>query len=224
MTPVLITLLMVTPTASSAVTPLCGTSPVAAIQLDHRDLAVVDTLEALYRTGRDFATFYEVAEGRREVLVETYERASVPPDLVARTVAAGGPWRILAVAMDGCSDSVNSLPYLARLVEAADNIDLRIIDSKVGRFLMDQRQTPDGRAATPTILLLDAAGREVGCWIERPAALQQWMDEHRETLTDDALFEGKMAWYREDAGKETLREIVELIERAARGEGAACAV
>ena len=213
MTPILITLLMATPTASTAVTPLCGNAPVAA----------PDTLEALYQTGRDFATFYEAAEGRREVLVGTYERASVPPDLVARILAAGGPWRILAVAMDGCSDSVNSLPYLARLVEAADNLDLRIIDSRVGRFLMDERPTPDGRAATPTILLLDASGREVGCWIERPAALQQWMDEHRETLADDALFEGKMAWYREDAGRETLREIVELVERAARGEGAACA-
>ncbi len=87
---------------------------------------------------------------------------------------------------------------------------------------MEAHRTPDGRPATPTVILLDAEYREAGCWIERPTELQTWWIENERTLDDDERFRRKMAWYDEDAGASTLHEVVEMLERARSG-ATACA-
>ena len=46
------------------------------------------------------------------------------------------------VAVDSCSDSVNTIPYLARLVEMVDGFDMRVVNSRVGRKVMEDHPTP----------------------------------------------------------------------------------
>jgi len=46
---------------------------------------------------------------------------------------------------------------------------LRIIGSDVGRAIMNAHRTPDGRAATPTVLLIDADFTEIVKLMERAA-------------------------------------------------------
>jgi hypothetical protein len=77
--------------------------------------ATDSTLVALYERGQDFATFYAAARARRELWVRNWEQGRVPADALARARALPGRWRILAVALDACSDSVNTIPFLARL-------------------------------------------------------------------------------------------------------------
>lgn len=171
------------------------------------------TLEELYRSGTTFPDFLAAATNRRELWHSNWTRAAVPDVLLTRARAVPGHWRILAVAVDGCSDSVNTIPYIAKLVELVDGLELRIVDSKQGREVMEAHRTPDGRAATPTVLLLRDDWSEAGAWVERPSHLQNWYIENRDTLESGALFEQKMKWYDEDAGAETVREIVEMLER-----------
>lgn len=82
---------------------------------------------------------------------------------------------------------------------------------------MESHRTSDGRAATPTVILLDASYAEAGCWIERPAVLQQWFDSSKEALAEAELYRQKYEWYDRDAGQETVREMIELLEAAAEG-------
>jgi hypothetical protein len=177
-----------------------------------------DELRALYESGVDYATFLDEAQRRRDLWVSNTQRASVPDALRARASAVRGTWYLLAVSIDGCSDSVNTIPYIARLAELVDGLELRIVDSTVGRPLMMAHPTRDDRAATPTVLLLDAAWNEVGCFIERPDPLQTWYQANKSSLDSDELFERKMAWYDEDAGATTVREIVEMLEAASAGK------
>jgi hypothetical protein len=196
--------------AASSV-PSCGPapSPVRA-----------DSLEALYRGGVPFADFLAGARARRQLWQENWGRAQVPAELLERARAIPGTWRLLAVSVDGCSDSVSTIPFIAKLVEQVDSLDMRVIGNVAGRPLMEAHRTPDGRPATPTLILLDARGAEAGCWIERPAPLQAWYLENQKTLESRDLIARKMEWYRTDAGVTTLREIVEMLEAAARGEPA----
>ncbi len=175
-------------------------------------------LETLYRSGLAFGAFLDQADRRREMWIAHYETGQAPPSLIERARAVGGTWRLLAIAEDWCSDSVNTIPFLALLSERVPGLDLRIIDSEAGRALMQAHRTPDGRAATPTVILLDAEYRKAGCWVERPAELQAWALEHRPRLDDREFLRRKMSWYREDGGRSTVREIVELLERAAGGQ------
>jgi hypothetical protein len=144
----------------------------------------------------------------------------VPDALLTRARAVAGPWKVLVVAVDGCSDSVNTIPYLARLASQLIGVEMRIVGSDVGRAIMDAHKTPDGRGATPTVLLLDANYQERGCFIERPRELQSWILDQKGKLSDNEVFDRKMRWYDDDKGDKTLRDFVDVMERAARGQPA----
>lgn len=203
MTPVFLAIVLSSPASPCAAPALSGLP--------------ASTLEELYRAGQTFADFLDAAEARRPLWLDNWSRAEVPAGLLERAQALTGSWRLLAVAVDGCSDSVNTIPFIAKLVEQVGNIDMRIIDIDVGQPLMETHRTPDGRAATPTLILIDAVGQETGCWVERPATLQHWVLENPEGLSRRDLVSRKMEWYYEDAGATTLTEIVAMIEAAERG-------
>lgn len=182
--------------------------------LQPRILALgADSLEQLYRRGRTWEQFYGAVNARKALWVENVEGAELPEGLVARARVAGGQWRFLVVAIDSCSDSANTIPYLAALVRQVEGLDMRIVDPSLGRWVMEAHRTSDGRAATPTVLLLDERFRERGCFIERPQALRRLLA----ALDPDEHFERKMTWYREDRGLSAVSDLVELIEAAARG-------
>jgi len=178
---------------------------------------VSDDLEELYRSAISFSEFIEDAESRRDQWIQNYREASIAAEMVARIRALEGKWRILAVAEDWCSDSVSTIPFLALLAEEAPNLELRIIDSDVGKAVMESHRSPDGRPATPTVLILDEDYEETGCWVERPAELQAWALDARPKLRDTEFLARKTSWYEEDAGASTVREIVEVLEGAASG-------
>jgi hypothetical protein len=180
-------------------------------------LAATDSLAALYQTGVTWDQFFAAAKARKETWRDNYDRGAPDQTAADRAKAVGGSWRILAVAEDWCGDSANSVPYLARLVEQVPSLELRIVNSKAGRWVMERYRTPDGRAATPTIVILDGEGNPVGCLVERSAKLRAWVSEEKPKLSDDQFQEKKLAWYQEDRGRATVDEIVELLELAAAG-------
>lgn len=175
------------------------------------------TLEALYASGQTWDAFLGNARARRELWVRNATQVAIPADAVARARTVPGRWRFLVVAVDACSDSVNTIPFLAQLVAASPGLELRIITPDAGRTVTRSRRTPDGRAATPTVIILADDGSEAGCWIERPAALQAAAMAARAGGGTPEFAEQKAAWYAADAGRSTLDELVTLLERAAAG-------
>lgn len=174
----------------------------------------------LFASGTPFAEFLSKAVQRKEQWHANYEKAAVPDALLARAARVTGTWNVLVVAVDSCSDSVSTIPYIAKLVESMPNVTLRIVDSKAGKEVMEQHRTPDDRAATPTLILLDSAYVERGCWIERPRELQSWIAGEKKSDRESGVFSGKMAWYEKDQGASTLAEFVTMLEQASRGEAA----
>lgn len=193
---------------------LLAISLLCAAPLPQVGPAPSDSLIDLHRGGRTWAEFFEAAKARKDMWRENFDQGQPDSAMVARLTAVGRHWRILAVAEDWCGDSANTVPYLARLAEAVPNLELRIVDSKRGRWVMERNRTADGRAATPTIVVLDDQDVEVGVFIERPAALKAWVAENKPKLSDDEFQTAKMKWYREDLGRHTVGDIVELIEAA----------
>lgn len=180
---------------------------------DHRS-----DLETLYYQGKTYVEFRDAATQRVQAWNDHYANAQVPDALRTRVTALPGSWRLLVVAEDWCGDSANTIPYVAKLVDAAGNLDMRIINSTVGRAIMESHRTPDGRAATPTVILLTEDFEEAGCFVERPRHLQRWWLANEDKLSRKDLLDQKYAWYAEDRGQETLEEIVAMMEAAAAGD------
>jgi hypothetical protein len=174
-----------------------------------------DTLQATFESGVPFATFLAGAQNRKEQWVANYAgTATIDATLVARAAAVAGKWKLLVVSVDSCSDSVNTVPHIARLIDLLPNVEMRLVTPDQGRAIMESHRTPDDRAATPTVVLLDENWQERGCFVERPPVLRQHMD----SLPSSAKFSGKMSWYEQDAGRSTVAEIVAMLEAAGKGE------
>jgi hypothetical protein len=209
-------------------TLLLALSPLTAVELRCIDassrtevppaVVVADSaLAALYASGETWESFLAAARARRAVWLKNWASAAIPADALsqARTLPKG--FRLLAIAVDACSDSVNTIPYLAKLVAEVPGLEMRIITPRAGRAIMAARPTPDGRPATPTVIVLDAEGSEVGCWIERPRALQALAMAAGAGGGTEAFAPTKQEWYDTDAGASTIREVVALLVHASTG-------
>lgn len=200
-----------------AAAPLgCGGGPAVAATA-HHPLAAADSLAALYDRGVAWATFLERVRARRQTWLDNYAAASVDAALVARLGRVPGRWRFLVVAVDACGDSANTMPYLARLVEASDRLELRVVSPADGAWVMESHRTEDGRPATPTVVLLDESGTERGCWVERPYGLRKVLQGQRDGTIPGTFTEVLTAWRREDQGRSTLEDMTALLEAAAAG-------
>ncbi len=173
--------------------------------------------QALYQKGRGYPEFLGAAKARKELWDKNQARAVVADDVLARARVMGGKLRLLVVAIDGCSDSASIIPHIAKLAQLS-GIELRIVaPDDGGRAVMEAHRTPDGRAATPTIVLLNAAYQKVGVFVERPSTLHTWYEDRKKTgIEQSALTEQKLEWYARDAGHTTLLELVALMEKAGR--------
>jgi hypothetical protein len=179
-----------------------------------------DSLKAAFESGQRWTDFYPTINRRKETWDRTLANAKIPDSLATRARSAGA-WKVLVITEPGCSDSANSVPLIARLAELVPSLELRLVNSTIGKPWMEAHRTPDGRPATPTVLLLDDTFRIRGCWVEQPKALQDfWLPIIAKKETG-ARFEEKMAWYVKDDGREILRELVEMLE-GAKGDAPVC--
>jgi hypothetical protein len=182
-----------------------------------------DSIRKLYESGRSFREFLGAAKARIVTWQGNYGRGSLDPALLARAEAVPGTWRLLVIAEDWCGDSANTIPYVATLVDSlAGRVEMRVVRSTPAHWLLERHQTWDGRAATPTIVLLDEQWNDVGCWLERPSVLAAWTREQQPKLSHDEFLARKYAWYDADRGRETVREVVEMMERARAGAPGVC--
>lgn len=181
------------------------------------EVAADSVLKTLFDRGQTFADFVEKATARREGWVRLQQEATIRPELLARARAVGGTWQLLVVAIDRCGDSMNSVPYAARLADSVPGLSLRIVLPTAGRAVQESHRSLDGRAATPTLVLLDSAGNDVGCLVELPAPLRQWNHKHRTVVSDDSLHAYRSTFYSKDRGVSVSTELVELMEAARAG-------
>lgn len=213
-----------------------GPHPVAAMPADPggvRQPAGIATsavssdpeLVALYASGLTFQEFVESTTARQDLWATNSAEASVSEAVVHRARGLDGSYRLLVVAADRCLDSVWSVPFLAELAEEVSNLELRMVrPDQGGQAVMDARRTYDGRAATPTVVMLDEQDQEVGCWIERPVRQQDFYRDNLKSAEPgtDAYGEAVrdyLGWYAEDRGRTMLAEVLEILESADAGQG-----
>jgi hypothetical protein len=167
-----------------------------------------------YSQGVTFADFLENARARRDEWRANYNDAIVTAALISRVRALPAKRHLLVVAEDWCFDSVNTIPYIARLVDGGpERLDMRIINRDKGKSVIEAHLTPDGRTATPTIAILGDDWHLIAAWVERPSPAQTWFLEKQKTTMQKPLHEELLAWYAADAGKTTVLELANLLER-----------
>jgi hypothetical protein len=174
------------------------------------------SLKDRFENAPRFAEFLSAAQQNATLWRDTYRLTRVAPEAVARADALPGRWHLLVLNEDWCGDAVNTIPYLARLAELSQQLDLRVIGRDANPDLMDAHLSSTGARAIPVVLALDASFVERGWWGSRPGELQRWVMEEGLGLEKQERYRYVRTWYARDRGRSTLDEVLTLMERAAR--------
>ena len=122
--------------------------------------------------------------------------------------------RLLVIAEDWCGDASSTVPILARFADCVPGMELRVLRRDEHTELMDRYLT-NGSRSIPIVIVLDEAFRELGHWGPRPGELQAWVLENRPVVPKAELYPQIRRWYARDRGETTLREVAEIVGRAA---------
>ena len=152
-----------------------------------------------------FDVFLASVRAREEQWKSRFANAAIEPDALTRTRALKEKRRILVITEDRCSDSAWTVPFIAKLAAAVpERLELR---------LLSREEWSNRRVATPTVIVLDEHNRPLGRWGERPSELQAWVTTNRASMSSDELHRKMDEWYAQDAGRSTVQEMVELLEK-----------
>ena len=109
-------------------------------------------LSALFDSGKEWTPWLEGVNAQQATWKQVTSQVNPPLALVDRLRKAGTDLKILVVAEPACSDSVQSVPHIAKLAELA-GVPLRIIPKAAGGPVYASHKGPEGQELTPTIVL-----------------------------------------------------------------------
>lgn len=170
--------------------------------------------EHRFRSAPTFDEYLTRVERNRDLWHDVYDRARLPEEVVDEARAVPGGWRLLALSEDWCGDAVNTLPVVARLAAEA-GWDLRVLSRDANPDLMDAHLTNGRSRSIPVVVVYDEDFNEVGWWGPRPGEIQQWVLGEGLALPSPERYKVVRRWYAKDRGRTTLRELLEVVARAA---------
>lgn len=172
----------------------------------------VEGLAERFAAGSTFEQLLERRKDNSDLWSAIYRRASLDDDAMRRVGELEHRFHLLVLNEDWCGDSVNILPYVARLSEASDHLEMRILGRDRNPDLMDAHLTGRSRSI-PIVIVYDSAFREKGWWGPRPGPLQTWVLTEGLALPKPDRYPLIRAWYARDKGKTIVSEILSIVER-----------
>jgi hypothetical protein len=170
-------------------------------------------LKDRFFAGETFTEFLAKPKKYKELWDGLYKRAVVPEAVLLRAKTLTQPMHLLVLSEEWCGDSINTLPLVAKLVEAMPEVDMRILERDKNLDLMDTHLTGRSRSI-PAIMLLDGDYREHGWWGPRPLPLQEWVIREGLALPKDERYKEVRTWYARDHGVTSLTELLDKMEGA----------
>jgi thiol-disulfide isomerase/thioredoxin len=151
--------------------------------------------------------------------METLRRAQVlDPQLAGFLAALPRPVRVVAIAEDWCGDVVKHVPVLARMAEAAPNLQVRFV-SRVQHPDVFVRYLTNGGEAIPKFIFLSEKWVECGNWGPMPEALKELIARGKACGDVAAARRKVSALYEADPARHhTQRELMALLDIAACAE------
>lgn len=176
--------------------------------------------ERAFDRGRTFGEFLASVTANPGLWHAVTSRVRLSVESIEAVRAVHGRWRLLALADDWCGDAVNILPVVARLVDAAPNLDLRIVGRDEDPDLRDRHLT-SGTRSIPVFIPIDESGVPRGWWGPRPSALQEWFETKGRHLPKVERYLELRRWYARDRGVSIVREVTDLLRCGASSGGEA---
>lgn len=119
----------------------------------------------------------------------------------------------LVISEPWCGDAAQTLPFLNKIVQLSDKLDLKIVLRDENPELMDQFLT-NGSQSIPIIIMLDEAMNVIQTFGPRSKAATKLVTDYKTKhgVIDDAFKEMLQVWYNNDKGVSIVNDILETIQ------------
>jgi len=193
---------------------------------------------ARFDTGLTYEAYKAQMTRNRDRLDENERRVDLSKEDLAAFRSLPRPVNVLVLAEDWCGDVVANLPVLGRLANDSGKLEVRIFLRDQNDDIMQRYLNKGQFKSIPVFVFFDVDFRELGHWIERPAAVtevrakrrKQIFAAHPEFGSPDApvdqlaedvrvRLQGELAKMRDETAKfanaEVVRELREIATRVA---------
>ncbi len=117
----------------------------------------------------------------------------------------------LVISEPWCGDAAQTLPFLNKIAQLSENIDLKIVLRDENPELMDQFLT-NGSRSIPMVIMVDANFNVINTFGPRSQAATRLVADYKEKhgKIDDAFKEMLQVWYNNDKGISIVDDIAHL--------------
>jgi hypothetical protein len=154
--------------------------------------------------------FYRLNFQRISRINKTYR---VSPELSALLKALPFKLTWVVISEDWCGDSAQVLPYIAKIVDSSDAIELRILSRDHHPEVMAQYLT-DGKKSIPKLIAFDENGAELFTWGPRPKEAAELV---KQVIANggkkEEMYQQLHTWYAKNRGKAVESEFYELLKQ-----------
>jgi selT/selW/selH-like putative selenoprotein len=132
-----------------------------------------------FEQGMSYADYRSQMTRNGERFDETERTVELSAQDVAYFSALPSPLHVVVLAEDWCGDVIANLPVLGRLAAESGKLNLRIFLRDQNLDIMEQYLKDGQFRSIPVFIFFDQNFRELGHWIERPAAMTTRVQEVR---------------------------------------------
>jgi hypothetical protein len=130
-----------------------------------------------FAQGMTFQQYLDQMTTNKDKFLEAMAAVHVAPH--DRAVFARGKEKlnILVLTEDWCGDALTNFPVLARMVEGAPDVEMRVFLRDQNPDLMDQYLNRGLYRSIPVFVFFDADMKEIARFVERPPKITEYMEQ-----------------------------------------------
>ena len=130
-----------------------------------------------FTQGMTFQQYLDQMTTNKDKFLETIAATHVTPQDRAVFADRRDKLNVLVLTEDWCGDALTNFPVLARMVEGAPNVEMRVFLRDQNPDLMDQYLNRGLFRSIPVFVFFDADMKEVARFVERPPKTTEYMDQ-----------------------------------------------
>jgi hypothetical protein len=130
-----------------------------------------------FAQGMTFQQYLDQMTTNKDKFLETMAATHITPQDRAVFADRGEKLNVLVLTEDWCGDALTNFPVLARMVEGAPNVEMRVFLRDQNPDLMDQYLNRGVFRSIPVFVFFDADMQEVARFVERPPKITEYMEQ-----------------------------------------------
>jgi hypothetical protein len=149
-----------------------------------------------FAQGMTFPQYLDQMTSNKDKFLEAMAAVHVAPEDRAVFRTRRDKLNVLVITEDWCGDALTNFPVLARMVEGAPNVELRVFLRDQNPDLMDQYLNRGLFRSIPVFVFFDEHMKEIARFIERPPKVTELMEQRQLELRRQLRAEHGDAWRR----------------------------